>query len=380
MRHPLHSICPYFAMFPEDFVAKQLYAYTKRGDTVFDPFSGRGTTVFESLLNERPAAGVDVNPVAVCISGAKADPPKPASVIRRLDLLEGIQKDAGDFEMPRGDFFPACFHERTLQQVLFLRKRLDWSHSRVDRFIAAVLLGCLHGESHKSRNCISNRMPRTISTNPDYSVRWWEEKGYTAPERDVFSVLRRVSAYRLSHSSPKLRGSVRCRDARKAAGGFRKLRGSVSLIVTSPPYLDTTRYAEDQWLRLWFLGGPERPTAKATRPACRAGPGAGRDDRYRNREQYWQFLAESWAGCADLLKEETVIVVRIGGTSLDKADLLDGLRKTLEIGLADFDVSEMGTGVTTEIRNRQTNAFRPGTTPTRYEHDFNFALKRKNRP
>ena len=42
MRHPLHSICPYFAMFPEDFVTTQLYAYTRRGDTVFDPFSGAG--------------------------------------------------------------------------------------------------------------------------------------------------------------------------------------------------------------------------------------------------------------------------------------------------------------------------------------------------
>ena len=176
-------------------------------------------------------------------------------------------------------------------------------------------------------------------------------------------------AYRLGHSLPKLRGSVRCRDARKAATGFRKLRGSVSLIVTSPPYLDTTHYGEDQWLRLWFLGGPERPTAKATS-----------DDRYRNREQYWQFLTESWAGCADLLKDDSVIVVRIGGTSLNKEDLLNGLGKSLRIGLTDFDVSEMGTGVTTEIRNRQTNAFRPGTTRTRYEHDFNFALKRLNRP
>ena len=24
MRHPLHSICPYFAMFPKDFVARQI--------------------------------------------------------------------------------------------------------------------------------------------------------------------------------------------------------------------------------------------------------------------------------------------------------------------------------------------------------------------
>ena len=177
MKHPLHSICPYFALFPEDFVTKQLYAYTRRGDTVFDPFSGRGTTVFESLLNRRPAAGVDVSSVAACISGAKADPPMLASVNRRLHCLEQMQRDALPYEIPKGDFFAACFHARTLQQLLFLRDGLDWERSRVDRFIAAVVLGCLHGESHKSPNCLSNRMPRTISTKPDYSVRWVDREG-----------------------------------------------------------------------------------------------------------------------------------------------------------------------------------------------------------
>ena len=352
-------------MFPPEFVEKQLYAYTNRGDIVFDPFSGRGTTVFESLLKGRRAWGVDVNPVAVCIAGAKADPPRLASVNKRLDLLEGMEEEEDACKVPEGDFFAACFHERTLQQVLFLRERLDWSRSRVDRFIAAVVLGCLHGESHKSGNCISNRMPRTISTSPGYSVRWWADNGYTAPKRDVFAVTKRVAAYRLGQALPQVRGSVRCRDARKAASAFRKLRKSVALIVTSPPYLDTTHYAEDQWLRLWFLGGPERPTATATR-----------DDRYRDREQYWQFLTESWAGCAGLLKDDAVVVVRIGGTSLKKKDLLGGLKRSLGSGLNQFDVVVRGPGITTEIKNRQTNAFRPGTSTIRYEHDFSFALKR----
>jgi hypothetical protein len=49
-RHPFHSICPYFAMFPEQFVAEQLLKHTVMGDLVFDPFCGRGTTIFESLL------------------------------------------------------------------------------------------------------------------------------------------------------------------------------------------------------------------------------------------------------------------------------------------------------------------------------------------
>ena len=39
MRHPLHSICPYFAMFPEYFVERHVLAHTKPGEVVFDPFA-----------------------------------------------------------------------------------------------------------------------------------------------------------------------------------------------------------------------------------------------------------------------------------------------------------------------------------------------------
>jgi hypothetical protein len=37
---------------------------------------GRGTTVLESLLNDRKGLGCDTNPVAFCLSKAKADAPK----------------------------------------------------------------------------------------------------------------------------------------------------------------------------------------------------------------------------------------------------------------------------------------------------------------
>ena len=30
--------------------------------------------------------------------------------------------------------------------------------------------------------------------------------------------------------------------------------GSVKLVVTSPPFLDTVDYVSDNWLRCWFLG------------------------------------------------------------------------------------------------------------------------------
>lgn len=256
MRHRFHAICPYFVMFPETFVEKHLGASRHEG-VVFDPFCGRGTTVFESLLHGRDAAGCDVHLVAACVAGAKCDPPTSADVLLRLAELEAALDPPPCEEMAEDteEFFALCFHRETYGQIRFLRQQLKWSSDRTDRFIAALCLGTLHGESHRSPNYFSNRMPRTISTKPAYSVRWWRRNGYLPLYRDAFEILRNMVAYRYRTTPPDRRGLVVLVDARSAATQFSKLAGHVTDIITSPPYLDTTNYREDQWLRLWFFGG-----------------------------------------------------------------------------------------------------------------------------
>ena len=148
MRHRFHSICPYFAMFPECFVEKHLAASRYNG-IVFDPYCGRGTTVFQALLQGRAAAGCDLNPVAVCVSGAKSNPPGFSKVRTRLnELRQGCyEPDDLGWQGSLGEFFDLCFHRDTLLQVRYLRSVLDWRNRKDDRFIAALCLGALHGES-----------------------------------------------------------------------------------------------------------------------------------------------------------------------------------------------------------------------------------------
>jgi DNA modification methylase len=350
-------------MFPEQFVAQQLRSYTQPNDVVFDPFCGRGTTVFESLLQGRVAAGLDINPVAACIAGAKAAPPDLEVVLTRLGEIEERYQTASPEYDSSDEFFQACFHPDTLSQLLFLRDQLSWQDSIVDRFIAAVVLGCLHGESQKSPNYLSNQMPRTISPKPDYSVRWWASRGLCAPRREVFQIVSGLIHYRLAKPPAVAKGKVVLRDAREANLAFPELRRSVDLVVTSPPYLDTTDFREDQWLRLWFLGGPTRPT-RVERS----------DDRYRSEEPYWKFLVEAWRGCADLMKVGTVIVIRIGGMRLSRQRLTTKVVESLCSGLEGYEVVSLHEGVETEIVNRQTNAFRPGAISKRFEYDFAFEL------
>jgi DNA modification methylase len=360
-RHCFHSICPYFAMFPETFVRRNVLAWSKRDDLILDPFSGRGTTVLESLLNGRRAIGCDTNPVAVCLSKAKADPPSLAALLERLgDLETKSRKFASKAKETKDEFFTLCFHEETLRQLLFLKKKLAWRKDRSDCFIAALALGCLHGESHRTELCFSNRMPRTISTKPAYSVRWWREKGCIPPKRDVFPILRTAARYRYESEVPAIKGRIVEGDARRAGTLLRPYREKVKLVITSPPYLDITDYHEDQWLRLWFLGGPAKPVT-----------GQGKDDRHRRIERYWQFLREAWAGVMSLLDDSAQIVIRIGGTRLSEDELRVGLLDSLNSTGETFKLIEARQ---TDIKNGQRRIFQTVPAAASVEHDFRFKL------
>ncbi len=204
-------------------------------------------------------------------------------------------------------------------------------------------------------------MPRTISTKPEYSIRWWSERGLKPPERDVFLVLRDAARFRFRREPARLKGQMKLGDARQASRLFPKLKGQVRLIVTSPPYLDVTDYAEDQWLRLWFLGGHPFPKT-----------GQFRDDRLTDRDEYWGFLSQVWSATAALLQSKSIIVVRIGGR-LERKELGEGLTASMRRGLSDRRIRLKSIPVTSEVKGRQTNIFRPGAGPS-VEHDFVFAV------
>ena len=362
MRHRFHSICPYFAMFPETFVEKHLAA-TRFNGVVFDPFCGRGATVFESLVRERQAAGCDIHPVAACVSGAKRDSPSRLEVARRLSDLESLcrQFSPGDDVGQLAEFFALCYAPDTFRQVQCLRQSLRWRTDRTDRFIAAPCLGALHGESHRSPNCFSNRMPRAISTKPAHSIRWWRRHRSEPPARDVFPILRHMNGYRHRTPPPLRRGEVALADARDAATVFRRLRGKVTDVITSPPYLDTTNYREDQWLRLWFLG--EKPTSRHPRG----------DGRHHNIDSYRRFLSEAWAGMRWLLARAARVVVRIGARRLDKDAALSLLEDSLSEGLR-RPPRLVDSGVSSVPARSQANAFRGARPSSAAEHDFCFLV------
>ncbi len=365
MRHRMHAICPYFAMFPEDFVGQHVEEFTSERDWVFDPFSGRGTTLFQSLLMNRRAAAIDINPVAYCITAAKAEEPELLRAVREINRLEAAFGRCSRARL-RSErqalplFFRRAFYWTTLEQILFLRRALKWRCNRAHRFLAALALGSLHGERDKPMQYFSNQMPRTISTKPDYSLRYWRKHNLWPHKRDVFSILRDRAAYRLHQSMPSAAGKVALTDARKASRAFPDLRAQVRAVITSPPYLDVTNFEEDQWLRLWFLGHEPRPTYRSI----------SNDDRHRRQEPYWQFLAEAWAGIAPMLQDGATLVCRMGARGMSESQITRGLAASLR---PTFPMARLLRGPTASpLRRSQVRSFRPGCSGCLGEWDYVF--------
>jgi hypothetical protein len=361
-------MCPYFAMFPEAFVAHWVDKLTKPNDLVADPFSGRGTAPFQSILMGRAALATDINPVAYVLSRAKTNAPSKTSVaerVRELDTQFHESKqspehyaDAHERFGSSTEFFELAFAPKTLRQLEYLRSTLRPLDDDTDCMVAGLVLGALHGEC-SSQRYLSNQMPRTISTKPAYSVRFWAQHGFTAPDRDVFRVLREAIDFRYATGRPRRKAAVHLGDMRELP---RKTRpGRAKLIITSPPYLDTTSFEEDQWLRLWFLGGLSQPTKGLV----------SRDDRLVTRDAYWRLIADLWRTAGFLLEPAGHIVIRIAGKGLGSKELCDGLEGTSTLSgrrvrLRNMEVSP--------IERRQTDAFRPGSTGRRTEVDCHFQV------
>lgn len=363
MRHRFHALCPYFAMFPETFVEKWVERLTKRNEVVLDPFCGRGTAPFQALLLNRHALACDINPVAYCVTRAKTNAPLARVVRRRVTELEK-QFDARKWEPRRRtlpEFFHHAYHPKTLRQLLYLRSTLRWELTDTDTMVAALVLGALHGESQKSSSYLSNQMPRTISTKPAYSVRFWKERGYEAPERDVFALLRDLVTFRYESDPPRKRGVVFRTDMRQLPRLVADFDKPIKCVITSPPYLDVTSFEEDQWLRLWFLGSLPRPTYHVI----------SKDDRHERPERYWGLISDVWRILGQVLAKNADIVIRLGGKKLEPERMGSCLQATSVFSQRKVSLvfSE-----TSEIKGRQTDSFRPGSKGCLTEVDFHFRI------
>jgi site-specific DNA-methyltransferase (adenine-specific) len=348
--HPFHPMCSYLASFPAALAHAFIARYSRPGDVVLDPFSGRGTTPLQASAEGRIGAGNDLNPFAHLLTAAKLEPPTAAAALTRLAALRlgwaastgawealaervvtapgvvgsrvpapgtGRDPSAADESVP--DEVAIAFHPRTLAQLLYVRTTLELADP-VDRFLAAAMTGILHG---RSASYLSTLMPNTFSMAPRYVRTFASATGYRAPERDVFSGLELKLGRLLRQGLPGAPGVALHGDARDVAPRVRRalrergLPDRARLVVTSPPYLRVVKYGYYNWLRAWLCGFDARAIDEVL------------DDAH-HREPYLAFLREVLAGMRAALTDDAVIVLVIGDVETDR-----GRRIRHAVGLAE---------------------------------------------
>ena len=256
----LNAICPYFTMFPLEYPNRVLKKHLKEEPIVLDPFCGRGTTLFSARRFGLSAWGIDSSPVAVAIAKAKL---ASCDLEEPLKLAAKLIADTDPADVPETLFFRSAYHRSTLRDICALREGLLGLKNETDAssILRAAALGCLHGPLPKhveNAGYFSNQMPRTYASKPDYAVRFWKERNLKAPKIDVLRVLRRKieRLAGLDQASPCSVSHVLQGDA-QSEELFQSISTAPSIVITSPPYYGMRTYVQDQWLRNWFLGGPE---------------------------------------------------------------------------------------------------------------------------
>src|SRR4051812_18219031 len=254
----------YLASFPASLAHAFVARYSRPGDVVLDPFSGRGTVPLEAVTGGRIGVGNDLNPLAHLLTAAKVEAANPAeartrATALRLAWLAGAAewRARGAALAAEAEAVPAevvlAFHPRTFAQLLFARASLDLD-DRVDRFLAAAITGILHG---KSASYLSTLMPNTFSMAPRYVRTYAAKTGFEPPERDLFECLDAKLKRLFRDPLPTTAGLALLGDARDAATRSRRelaargLPDRARLVVTSPPYLRVVKYGYYNWLRSW---------------------------------------------------------------------------------------------------------------------------------
>ena len=285
-------MCSYLAMFPPNIPNYFIKKYTQEGDTIFDPFSSRGTTITEACYLNRNAIGSDLNPLALILSRAKVEVPRKRMIQNRIDILEKEFKNSKKISVAKQDpNIKMLFNFNTLRELLFLQTHLNWKKNKTDNYITAMLLGIIHGGS---KNYLSIQMPNTFSMSPNYIKNYIEKMRLKKEYRNVFECLNRKLEN--CYGKPNTKGVVLKQDASKLT---RMKQDSIDLIITSPPYLNVIKYGQYNWIRLWFIGA----TAK------------GVDDTLftsQSLSRYTEFMKVFLEQSKNVLKKDGKIILVIG--------------------------------------------------------------------
>ena len=235
---------------PKYFIEK----FTKEGETVYDPFGGRGTTAIEAALSGRNFITNDINPLSTLFVIGRLNPPTIEEITDRLyeEIKSGTETDKIDLSM----FYEyETFREVNDLRNYFIEKKIK-NYVNVDHWIRMVATNRLTGHSKGFFSVYT--LPPNQATSAKRQIQINLKRNQIPEYKDTKEIiikkskqlLRNISDQQIENLDKVRHSSIILQtDASKTK---QIPSNTVKLTVTSPPFLDIVNYAQDNWLRCWF--------------------------------------------------------------------------------------------------------------------------------
>lgn len=252
----LHEVA-YRACFKPQLPRFFIERLTEPGEVVYDPFSGRGTTFLEAALLGRVPWANDISPLSRILAAPRLEVPAQESVESRLAEIPTDPGAKAEIDLSM------FYHPRTEAELVSLRRylterRAQGTEDATDRWIRMVATNRLTGHSPGFFSVYSLPPNQAASATAQRKIN--ERLKQTPPYRGVCAIIEKKSRILMKELTEEERKGLKSLSAkaRYLDGDARETpslpNGSVSLVVTSPPFLNVVQYAVDNWLRLWFNG------------------------------------------------------------------------------------------------------------------------------
>jgi DNA modification methylase len=230
--------------------------FTKEGDSVYDPFTGRGTTIIEAALLNREIVSNDINPISTIFCKSRLFAPSLKKLAQRLEEIKIFHDIVPEIDL-------SMFYEKkTLDEILSLKKYFKEKEEKntldkMDLWIRMVATNRLTGHSKGFFSVYT--LPPNQAVTAERQAKINLQRSQTPEYRDVKKIIikktkdliKDITEFqknRLEEIGKKAL-FLNC-DARYTNESIKE--NSIDLTVTSPPFLDVVQYASDNWLRCWF--------------------------------------------------------------------------------------------------------------------------------
>jgi DNA modification methylase len=258
-----HGLFPYVSKFMPHYPNVFIRFLTKKEETVLDPMCGSGTTLIESVLLNRNALGIDIDPLARKISKVATTPMDDSRLnMLERDFLNHIDAYKGKVSVEdySFDWFPnyeLWFRKDVLADVFFIRDEAKVYLADEDlQDIVQVALASIIKE-------VSNTDPRDIFPEINHEKPINQDADvFKSFKKALRASVRKVRKFTQKYNENKATAKIIGSDARK----INLPNESVNLIVTSPPYAYAMDYARIHKLVFFaVLGMPNEKLLKLSR-------------------------------------------------------------------------------------------------------------------